>query len=157
MDRKIIEPAYITVLCEELHRRGAVIVFTNGVFDLLHPGHVQYLAEARAMGSHLIVALNTDESVRHIKGAGRPIVPLDARAEVMAAMECVSFVTWFDEDTPAEIVRMVRPDILVKGSDWPPDRIVGKDSVEAYGGRVLNLPLLEGYSTTAIIKKILDL
>ena len=157
MDRKIIHPAYVSVLCEELHRRGAVIVFTNGVFDLLHPGHVQYLAEARALGTHLIVALNTDESAQRIKGLGRPIVPLEARAEVLAAMECVGFVTWFHEETPADIIRLVKPDVLVKGGDWSPDRIVGRDFVESRGGRVLNIPFREGYSTTGMIQKILDL
>lgn len=157
MDTKIIDPAYIAVLSEELHRHGAVIVFTNGVFDLLHPGHVQYLAEARAMGTHLIVALNTDDSVQRIKGEFRPIIPLEARAEVLAAMECVNFVTWFDEETPADIIRMVKPDVLVKGGDWTTDRIVGREFVESRGGRVLNIPFQEGYSTTAMIQKILDL
>lgn len=157
MDSKIVDPAFITVLCEELHHVGAVIVFTNGVFDLLHPGHVHYLAEARALGTHLIVALNTDDSVQRIKGESRPIIPLEARAEVLAAMECVSFVTWFDEETPADIIRMVTPDVLVKGGDWTPDRIVGREFVESRGGRVLNIPFQEGYSTTAMIQKILDL
>ena len=157
MECKIIDPAYVTVLCEELRRQGAVIVFTNGVFDLLHPGHVQYLTSARDLGTHLVVALNTDDSVRRIKGDMRPIVKLEERAEVLAALDCVSFVTWFEEDTPAKIIEMIQPDVLVKGGDWSPDRIVGKDIVEARGGRVLNLPFVGEYSTSAIIERILKL
>lgn len=157
MEKKVIEPAYIAVLCEELHRNGAVIVFTNGVFDLLHPGHVMYLQKARALGTHLVVALNTDESTRNNKGKRRPIIPLEARAEVLAALECISFVTWFDEFTPADVIQMVKPDVLVKGGDWSPDRIVGREFVESRGGRVLNIPFQEGYSTSGIIEKILSL
>lgn len=157
MDTKVIDPAYIGVVCEELRRQGSVLVFTNGVFDLLHPGHVLYLEEARALGTHLIVALNTDDSVQRIKGRMRPIMPLESRAEILAALDCVSFVTWFEQDTPAEIIRTVQPDVLVKGGDWTPDRIVGKDFVESRGGRVLNIPFQKGYSTSAIIEKILHL
>jgi rfaE bifunctional protein nucleotidyltransferase chain/domain len=152
--KKVVDPAYVRVLSEELHRRGAVIVFTNGVFDLLHPGHVQYLTDARNLGSHLIVGLNTDESTRRMKGAGRPIVSLNERLEVLSAFECTSFLTWFDQDTPAEIIRLVCPDVLVKGGDWQPDQIVGKDFVESYGGLVLSIPFLQGYSTTSIVDKI---
>lgn len=144
-------------MCERLHQEKAVVVFTNGIFDLLHPGHVQVLAEARALGTHLVVGLNTDASAAQLKGSRRPIMPLEHRLEVLAAFEVVSFVSWFDEDTPAEIVRKVRPDVLVKGGDWAPDQIVGRDFVESYGGKVLSLPFLPGYSTTAIIEKIIKL
>ncbi|HSE39226.1 MAG TPA: D-glycero-beta-D-manno-heptose 1-phosphate adenylyltransferase [Acidobacteriota bacterium] len=157
MQSKIISPAYLPVLCEELRHEGNTIVFTNGVFDLLHPGHIQYLTDASELGTYLIVALNTDESVRRIKGPTRPVVKLEERLEVMAALEPVHFVTWFSEDTPAEIIRMVRPDVLVKGGDWPRAAIVGKDTVEAYGGTVLSIPMLPGYSTTSILRKISEL
>lgn len=154
---KIVEPEYVRLLSEELHRKGSLIVFTNGIFDLLHPGHVHYLNEARSLGTHLIVALNSDASAKRIKGEPRPLNSLDARAEVLAALEAVSFVTWFDEDTPAEMIRSVLPNILVKGSDWEMERIVGKNLVESYGGRVLTIPYLSGYSTSALIEKILKI
>lgn len=157
MKSKIVSPQELSALCEELHRTNAVIVFTNGIFDLLHPGHVQYLADARAMGTHLVVGLNSDASAARLKGTHRPILPLEQRLEVLAAFESVSFVSWFDEDTPAEIIRKVRPNVLVKGGDWAPDQIVGKDFVENDGGKVLSLPFLPGYSTTTIIEKILKL
>jgi D-beta-D-heptose 7-phosphate kinase/D-beta-D-heptose 1-phosphate adenosyltransferase len=157
MQSKIIHPAYLPVLCEELRLKGRSIVFTNGVFDLLHPGHIQYLAEAATLGTDLIIALNTDESVKRIKGPSRPIVKLEERLEVMAALQDVHFVTWFTEDTPAEIIRMVRPNVLVKGGDWEIDAIVGKDTVQSYGGRVLSIPMLPGYSTTSILRKIAEL
>jgi rfaE bifunctional protein nucleotidyltransferase chain/domain len=154
---KIVSPAFLPVLCEELHRKGAHIVFTNGVFDLLHPGHIQYLDAGSKLGTHFIVALNTDESVRRIKGPLRPVMTLEEREEVLAALECIQFVTWFAEDTPAEIIRMVKPDFLVKGSDWQPEAIVGKDFVESYGARVLSIPFVAGYSTTSILQKISNL
>lgn len=130
------------------------VVFTNGVFDLLHPGHVRYLQEARALGSALIVGLNSDASVRRNKGPRRPITPEGERAEVLAALECVDAVVIFDEDTPAEIVRAIQPDVLVKGADWPADQIVGRDTVEARGGRVVLMEVERGYSTTSIIDRI---
>ena len=133
---------------------GRRIVFTNGVFDLLHPGHVRYLQEARRLGDMLIVGLNADDSVRRNKGPGRPITPEHERAEVLAALDCVDGVVIFHEDTPAEIVRVVQPDILVKGADWPADQIVGRDTVEARGGRVVLVPTEEGHSTTAIVDRI---
>jgi rfaE bifunctional protein nucleotidyltransferase chain/domain len=133
---------------------GRRIVFTNGVFDLLHPGHVRYLQEARALGDLLIVGLNADESVRRNKGETRPITPQDERAELLAALECVDAVVIFAEDTPAAIVRLVQPDILVKGADWPADQIVGRDTVEARGGRVVLVPVEQGYSTSSIVDRI---
>jgi D-beta-D-heptose 7-phosphate kinase/D-beta-D-heptose 1-phosphate adenosyltransferase len=132
---------------------GARIVFTNGVFDLLHPGHLRYLQAARAHGDLLVVGLNSDASVRRNKGPERPINPEHERAEVLAALACVDAVSIFDEDTPADIIRRVQPDILVKGADWPADQIVGRDTVEARGGRVVLEPVEQGYSTTAIIDR----
>jgi rfaE bifunctional protein nucleotidyltransferase chain/domain len=138
----------------EARAAGRRIVFTNGVFDLLHPGHVRYLQAARAHGDLLIVGVNSDASVRRNKGPERPINPEDERAEVLAALACVDAVSVFDEDTPAEIIRRVQPDVLVKGSDWPADQIVGRDTVEARGGRVILEPVEQGYSTSAIIDRV---
>jgi D-beta-D-heptose 7-phosphate kinase/D-beta-D-heptose 1-phosphate adenosyltransferase len=133
---------------------GRRVVFTNGVFDLLHSGHVRYLQRARNLGDILIVGLNADASVRRNKGRGRPITPQDERAEVLAALECVDAVVIFEEDTPAEIVRFVQPDVLVKGADWPADQIVGRDTVEARGGQVVLVPVEQGHSTSAIVERI---
>jgi len=131
------------------------IVFTNGVFDLLHPGHVRYLREARALGDALIVAVNSDRSARALeKGPGRPLNAAAERAEVLAALACVDAVVVFDEDTPLEIVRALQPDVLVKGADWAPGTIVGADIVEARGGRVERIRLAEGYSTSRLVAKI---
>lgn len=135
------------------HRR---VVFTNGCFDLLHPGHVRYLQQARALGDALIVALNSDRSVRALKGPARPILKEDERAEVMAALACVDFVTIFDEPTPREIIAALLPDILVKGGDWSLDTIVGRAEVEAAGGQVLSLPFVDGVSTSEVIARILQ-
>lgn len=134
--------------------RGERIVFTNGVFDLLHPGHVRYLQDARALGDVLIVGLNADRSVRRNKGPGRPINTQEERGEVLAALACVDAVVIFEEDTPAEIIRLVQPDVLVKGADWAADQIVGRDTVEARGGRVVRVPVEQGYSTTAIVDRV---
>ncbi|MGE0041442.1 MAG: D-glycero-beta-D-manno-heptose 1-phosphate adenylyltransferase [Vicinamibacterales bacterium] len=139
----------------DLRAAGRVIVFTNGVFDLLHPGHVRYLADARRLGDALVVGVNSDRSVRaQGKGPDRPITPEAERAEVLAGLAAVDAVVIFDEDTPHAIVSALQPDILVKGADWGPDNIVGRDVVEARGGRVERIPLAEGYSTTAILRKI---
>ena len=139
---------------EGLRAAGKVVVFTNGVFDLLHPGHVRYLRQARALGDALIVGLNADASVRRNKGPARPINPEDERAEVVAALECVDAVVLFEEDTPDEIIRALLPDVLVKGADWPADQIVGRDTVEARGGRVVRMAVESGHSTTAIVERI---
>ena len=133
---------------------GQRVVFTNGVFDLLHPGHVRYLQHARRLGDVLIVGLNADSSVRRNRGPGRPITPELERAELLAALDCVDAVVIFEQDTPAEIVKLVQPDILVKGADWPADQIVGRDTVEARGGKVVLVPTEEGHSTTAIVDRI---
>jgi D-beta-D-heptose 7-phosphate kinase/D-beta-D-heptose 1-phosphate adenosyltransferase len=139
---------------EDWRRRGKRIVFTNGCFDLLHPGHVRYLEKARAYGDALVVALNSDASVRGLKGAGRPVMSEGDRCEVVAALACVDLVTVFDEETPDLIIREVLPDVLVKGGDWPVERIVGRDTVEAHGGRVVSIEFEQGFSTTNIIKRI---
>jgi rfaE bifunctional protein nucleotidyltransferase chain/domain len=138
----------------EARAAGLCIVFTNGVFDILHPGHVRYLQAARRHGDLLIVGLNSDASVRRNKGPQRPINPEHERAEVLAALWCVDAVSIFDEDTPAAIIRQIQPDVLVKGADWPADQIVGRDTVEARGGRVVLEPVERGYSTTALIDRI---
>jgi rfaE bifunctional protein nucleotidyltransferase chain/domain len=137
-----------------LRRQGRRVVFTNGVFDILHPGHVRYLSTARALGDALIVGLNADESVRRNKGPDRPVNNEKERAEVLEALDCVDLVAVFTEDTPARIVEVIQPDILVKGADWAEDAIVGRDTVEARGGRVVRVPMEEGFSTTTIIEKI---
>ena len=133
---------------------GRRVVFTNGVFDILHPGHVRYLREARALGDALIVGLNADASVRSNKGPERPINSEQDRAEILAALDCVDGVVIFNEDTPAEIIEALQPDVLVKGADWGEDAIVGRDTVEARGGRVVRVPIEKGFSTTSIIEKI---
>ena len=139
-----------------MRREEKHVVFTNGCFDLLHPGHVRYLTEARALGDALIVALNSDRSVRALKGEGRPILDETERAEVISALEAVDYVVVFDEDTPRELIARQVPDILVKGGDWPLDQIIGRNEVEAAGGRVVSLPYVEGQSTSDIISRILD-
>jgi rfaE bifunctional protein nucleotidyltransferase chain/domain len=133
---------------------GRRVVFTNGVFDLLHPGHVRYLRAARAEGDALIVGVNSDRSVRALKGPSRPVTPEHERAEILAALACVDAVVVFDEDTPAEIIRRVQPDVLVKGADWAADAIVGRDTVEARGGRVVRMPVEGAWSTSAILAKM---
>lgn len=143
----------LSVFVREARAAGKRIVFTNGVFDILHPGHLRYLRGARKHGDLLIVGLNSDASVRRNKGPSRPINPEAERAEVLEALECVDAVSIFDDDTPAEIIRRVQPDVLVKGADWPADQIVGRDTVEARGGRVVLEPVETGYSTTGLIEK----
>ena len=135
-------------------RNGRRIVFTNGCFDLLHPGHIQSLEQARALGDALIVGINGDASVRELKGPGRPILPELERAEILAALECVDAVIIFHELTPREIIAALLPDLLVKGGDWAGDQIIGREEVEAAGGRVVSVPVVRGYSTTAILAKM---
>ncbi len=139
---------------ELLRRAGRVVVFTNGCFDLLHPGHVRYLQQARGLGDALIVALNSDRAVRELKGDARPILDQDERAEVMAALGCVDYVMIFDDVSPQAVIAALLPDVLVKGGDWGLDQIIGREEVEAAGGRVLNLPFVEGCSTSEIIERI---
>ena len=154
-------PRFELKLCtpDELDNRiGALprpLVFTNGVFDVLHRGHVAYLAQARALGASLIVALNTDASVRRLgKGDDRPVNSLEDRAAVIAALEAVSLVTWFDDDTPLQLIRRVRADVLVKGGDWQPQDIVGAADVRSWGGTVHSIPFLHDRSTTALLARI---
>ena len=134
---------------------GKKVVFTNGVFDILHPGHVRYLEEARSLGDALVVGVNSDRSARaQGKAPDRPINPEAERAEVLAALACVDAVVVFDEDTPHEIIKAIQPDILVKGADWGENAIVGRDIVEARGGKVVRIALAEGYSTTKLLERI---
>ena len=135
-------------------RNGRRVVFTNGCFDLLHPGHIQTLEQARELGHVLIVGINSDNSVRQLKGEGRPLLPERERAEILAGMECVDAVIIFDELTPQKVIAQLLPDVLVKGGDWAGDRIVGREEVEAAGGRVVSAPVVPGYSTTEILRKI---
>ncbi len=137
-----------------LRRAGKTIVFTNGCFDILHVGHVRYLGEAKKLGDILVLALNSDASVRIIKGEKRPLVPEEERADIMAALESVDYVILFDEPTPQLLIEYLQPDILVKGGDWAKAAIAGADFVKAVGGRVITIPLTEGRSTTNIVEKI---
>jgi D-beta-D-heptose 7-phosphate kinase/D-beta-D-heptose 1-phosphate adenosyltransferase len=139
---------------ERLKREGKKVVFTNGVFDIVHRGHVEYLTKAKALGEVLLVGMNTDDSVRRLKGPQRPVVSQDDRAFVLAALRVVDYVCLFDEDTPYNLVKAVVPDVLVKGSDWAIDSIVGKDIVEAAGGKVQTIDYVPNRSTTNIIQKI---
>jgi D-beta-D-heptose 7-phosphate kinase/D-beta-D-heptose 1-phosphate adenosyltransferase len=142
-------------LRQQMKGEGRTVVFTNGCFDIVHRGHVEYLQKAKALGDVLIVALNTDASVKRIKGPERPIVPQDDRAVVLAALRCVDYVCLFDEDTPYELLKAIEPDVLVKGADWPPDAIVGKNIVEAAGGKVATIEFVPNRSTTDMIQTIL--
>jgi D-beta-D-heptose 7-phosphate kinase/D-beta-D-heptose 1-phosphate adenosyltransferase len=135
-------------------RNGLRVVFTNGCFDLLHPGHIRDLEIARTYGDVLIVGLNSDAGVRQLKGQGRPVIPEHERAEILAALESVDAVVIFNEPTPREIISRLLPDVLVKGEDWPLDQIVGREEVEAAGGRVERISIVRGYSTSAILRKI---
>lgn len=144
----------IVPIIRSLQKRGKKVAFTNGCFDILHRGHVMYLSIARRKGDALVVGLNTDKSVRKIKGPSRPIQPERDRAEVLSALQCVDYVVLFNESTPYRLIKAICPDILVKGNDWPRDKIVGRDIVEARGGKVVRVPLLKGRSTTRIVKKL---
>lgn len=143
--------------CDRLKARGKRVVFTNGCFDLLHPGHTRYLYSARGLGDHLIVGLNSDRSVRAIKGPGRPVLTEEARAEVLSALECVDTVVVFDEDNPLKVIEQLVPDILVKGGDWAEDQIIGADVVRGAGGEVRRIPYISGFSSTDIIERIIAL
>jgi rfaE bifunctional protein nucleotidyltransferase chain/domain len=153
--QKIKTLAEIVRVRPRLRKLGKKLVFTNGCFDILHVGHVRYLNAARDLGDALVVAINSDRSVQEIKGKSRPIVPEAERAEVLAALACVDFVCIFDDPTPKQVIDAIIPDVLVKGADWGISEIVGRDTVEKAGGVVLNVPLVEGSSTTEIIRKVL--
>ncbi len=143
-----------TALCADLRRAGQRIVFTNGCFDLLHVGHLRYLEEARSLGDYLVVGVNTDASVRRIKGPGRPVMDENARSELVAGLHCVDCVVLFDTPDPLPLIQSLDPDVLVKGADWPLEKIVGADWVMQRGGTVARIPVVEGYSTTLIMEKI---
>jgi len=138
-----------------LQSSGKKVVFTNGCFDLLHPGHLDLLTRARGLGDALVVAINSDASVKRLKGPNRPVFPEQERGEILAALDVVDYVCTFDEDTPLETILEIRPDVLVKGADWT-HNIVGSREVESWGGKVIALPLIEGQSTTGIIERVLD-
>lgn len=155
-ERKFVDRKTLAAILQEARRQGKVVVFTNGVFDLLHRGHVEYLEYARQLGDLLVVGINTDESARKLdKGPHRPLFPLEDRARMLCALEAVDYVVPFHEETPYELIRLLRPDVLVKGGDYTLDRVVGRDLVEGWGGRVVLAPYIEGYSTTQILRRIL--
>jgi rfaE bifunctional protein nucleotidyltransferase chain/domain len=153
--QKVLPVRDLPARISELRRRGLKIVFTNGCFDLLHPGHISYLQKARSLGDVLIVGINSDRSVKELKGDLRPIFDQEERCEMLSGLESVSFITVFDESTPRDLINAILPDVLVKGGDWHLEQIVGREEVEASGGRVVSLPFEEGYSSSAIIQRIL--
>lgn len=153
---KILTTEALLRKAQELKRDRRRIVFTNGCFDLLHPGHVAYLRKARQLGDVLIVGLNSDRSVREIKGEPRPILSQEERCEILSGLESVNFVTVFDDSTPQRLIQAVLPDVLVKGGDWEMNEVVGREDVEAAGGKVVLIPYEKGQSTSGIIKRILD-
>ncbi|MDD4357407.1 MAG: D-glycero-beta-D-manno-heptose 1-phosphate adenylyltransferase [Smithellaceae bacterium] len=154
--KKILERDVLKAQLDVLRNRGGKIAFTNGCFDILHVGHVRYLQEAKKTADVLVLALNSDSSVRSIKGEKRPLVPEKERAEVLAALECVDFVTIFRELTPLELICYLKPDILIKGGDWPEDKVVGRDEIRQWGGHVAIIPEVAGKSTTNIVEKIIS-
>jgi D-beta-D-heptose 7-phosphate kinase/D-beta-D-heptose 1-phosphate adenosyltransferase len=155
-DLKIKQRDALKVLLEAKRERGKAIVFTNGCFDLLHVGHVKYLQKARQLGDLLVLGLNSDASIRRLKGPKRPLIDQEERAHILAALDCIDYVVIFDEDTPLELIAALRPHILVKGGDYSPEGVVGKEIVESYGGRVELIQFVDGRSTTNIIDKILQ-
>ncbi len=154
MDRKIVTLDEMCRLSSEYRSAGQTVVFTNGCFDILHAGHVSYLARAKACGDVLVLGLNSDVSVNKIKGDGRPVVPENQRAMVVAALECVDHVVLFDAPDPGDMIRIIVPHVLVKGADWPEDQIIGGDFVTATGGQVVRIPFEQEVSTTKIIERI---
>ena len=151
---KIIDREELTAIAAQARTGGRRVVFTNGCFDLVHVGHARYLAAARDAGDLLMVGVNDDASVRRLKGPSRPLVPEAARAEMLAALAAVDYVTLFGEDTPYELIDAVQPDVLVKGSDWAASDVVGRDIVEARGGRILLIPVVAGFSTTSLLERL---
>jgi D-beta-D-heptose 7-phosphate kinase/D-beta-D-heptose 1-phosphate adenosyltransferase len=151
---KILERNALKDKLEELRKKGKKIAFTNGCFDILHVGHVRYLREAKKTADVLVLALNSDSSVRSIKGEKRPLMNEKERAEILAALECIDFVTIFQELTPLELINYLKPDILIKGGDWPEEKVVGREEIKKWGGRVAIIPEVEGKSTTNIVEKI---
>src|SRR6266496_3491197 len=154
MIEKVLSQDGLLAMREGLRAKGKSLVFTNGVFDLLHVGHVRYLAEARALGDALVVAINSDRTVRELKGNGRPVFNEDERAEILAALRQVDFVTIFDDVSPRSLIAKLLPDVLVKGGDYRLDEIHGREEVEAAGGQVVSLPFVQGVSTSTIIERM---
>jgi rfaE bifunctional protein nucleotidyltransferase chain/domain len=154
MEGKIYKQEELKPELDRLRREGRKIVFTNGCFDILHVGHVQYLQAAREIGDVLVLALNSDSSVRSIKGEKRPLIPEQERAVVVAALESVDYVTVFSELTPLALIEYLQPDVLVKGGDWAADQVVGREAVAGWGGQVVIIPAIKGASTTNIVEKI---
>lgn len=150
----ILSWAEAVALSEKLRIQGKTIVFTNGCFDIIHPGHIHLLRTAKSLGDVLLLGLNSDDSIKRLKGPARPINPLRARAEVLSAIRYVDHVVPFSEDTPLELIKAVKPDVLVKGGDWKEDEIIGADIVKSRGGRLVIVPCLEGYSTTGLLRKL---
>ncbi|MGC8774385.1 MAG: D-glycero-beta-D-manno-heptose 1-phosphate adenylyltransferase [Chlorobaculum sp.] len=157
MTKKLFDKLEAAEQVQRWRNDNKKVVFTNGCFDILHAGHVRYLAAARQLGDRLVVGLNTDASVRRLKGPKRPVAPEQDRAEVLSALASVDAVTLFDDDTPETLIKLLLPDILVKGADWPVEKIAGAKAVIEHGGSVLTMPLLEGRSTTGIIETIIQL
>jgi D-beta-D-heptose 7-phosphate kinase/D-beta-D-heptose 1-phosphate adenosyltransferase len=153
--KKIKSPNQLKKILGVLKRQGKKIVFTNGCFDILHVGHIRYLSQARKLGDILVVGLNTDRSVRTIKGEKRPLVCENERAEVLSALKVVDYVVLFDEPDPLALIKALKPSILVKGADWPEDKIIGADVIKQSGGRVVRIPLVPGSSSTNLIEKII--
>ena len=151
---KILERGALRNKLEVLRKKGKKIAFTNGCFDILHVGHVRYLREAKKTADVLVLALNSDSSVRSIKGEKRPLINEKERAEILAALEFINFVTIFEESTPLELIKYLKPDILIKGGDWPEEKVVGREEIKKWGGRVVIIPEIEGKSTTNIVEKI---
>jgi len=151
---QILSQDALILAVADAKRNARRTVFTNGCFDLLHPGHIRCLEQARSLGDLLIVAINSDASIRTLKGPGRPIFPQDERAEILAALSGVDYVTSFDAPTPRQLIASIRPDVLVKGGDWGPDEIVGREEVESAGGRTVSVPVEPGFSTTAILDQM---
>jgi D-beta-D-heptose 7-phosphate kinase/D-beta-D-heptose 1-phosphate adenosyltransferase len=151
---KVLDRNTLKEKVDSLRRAGSRVVFTNGCFDLIHIGHVRYLQEARELGDCLVVAVNSDSSVKQIKEPGRPIIPEGQRAEVVAALGCVDWVTIFDEPDPLDLIRLLKPDVLVKGTDWSEEEIIGAPEVREAGGQVLRIPLVPGSSTSVILEKV---
>ena len=154
---KVVSRDELKEIVQQEKAAGKKIVFTNGCFDLIHLGHIRYLREAEKQGDLLIVAVNSDQSVKELKGENRPLVPEEARAEIISALASVDFVVIFPEETPAEIITLLKPDVLVKGGDWKPEEVVGKRAVEQAGGKVVIIPFLPHHSSTDIIRRILCL
>jgi len=154
LNKKIASGNKLKTILAKLKRKNKTVVFTNGCFDILHRGHIEYLNKAKSFGDVLVVGCNSDVSVRRIKGRKRPINRQSDRAKVLSMLECVNFISIFNEDTPLNLIEYVKPDILVKGADWKKKDVVGGDFVESYGGKVKTIKYLKGYSTTEILKKI---